>query len=419
MESKLEKGIFAVLEYIVAIFMVLECRSVYLYSIGREFYIMQILGISMIVLFLANLVSKKIKWQNITLNYKFILGLTVYNFIFVIVHKMMGNELVRFLYIFEAMFLMLYIYYKSDCENITRLLKKIVNVIIIISLISLFFYTFGSILDLIPTTGNFKITWGDFGNKEYVIDSYLDVHFNIQKIDVLGMNVYRNTGIFTEGPMFALNLVIALAVQLFVIKEKKWLKILIIVITIFTTLSTAGILGCILCGVLYLLGNQKIKELIKKTMNRKKKILICTLIVALVAVTTIGLLSKKMQTASYSTRIDDYIASILAWKDHIIFGNGIFNEQAIIQYMSETRSVNTGISNSIATTLANGGVYLATIYLYSFGAMIKNYKKSKDINMLFFFIVMIFLSITTVFQYTITMINIMAFSLAIYNKRSQ
>ena len=97
MESKLEKGIFAVLEYIVAIFMVLECRSVYLYSIGREFYIMQILGISMIVLFFANLVSKKIKWQNITLNYKFILALTVYNFIFAIVHKMMGSEYLKYI----------------------------------------------------------------------------------------------------------------------------------------------------------------------------------------------------------------------------------------------------------------------------------------------------------------------------------
>ncbi len=416
MISKIERNILGILEYIVAIFIVLECRSVYLYSVDSEFYIMQILGISMFCLFIAELLFKRIKIKDIISDYKFITLLAIYNFIFIIAIKMKINEIVRFLYIFEAMFLMLYIYYKANSKNIKNLLKKIVNVVVIISLISLFFYIFGTILNLIPTTGTFKMTWGDFGKKDYTIGSYFNVHFNVQSINVLGMNLYRNTGIFTEGPMFALNLIIALAIQLFILKEKKWLQTFIIVVTILTTISTAGILGCILCFVIYLVNNENIKKLIKKRINEKKTIVICILIIILIALTTISLLRQKMQTASYSTRLDDYKASILAWKDNIIFGNGIFNEQAIINYMSENRGINTGISNSLATTLAGGGIYLSLIYIYAYCAMIENYKRSKDISILCFFIVMIFLSITTVFQYTIMMINIMAFTIVIYHK---
>lgn len=416
MVDKIKDSILSILEYIVAIFIVLECRSVYLYSVNKEFYIMQILGIAMLCLFIANILFKKIKLKGILSDYKFILGLTIYNIIYIVAVRMKMTEIIRYLYIFEAMFLMLYIYYKENSKDTKLFLRKIVNVIVIISLISLFFYIFGTVLNIIPTTGTFKMTWGDFGKKEYSINSYFDIHFNIQRLSIWGLDIPRNTGIFTEGPMFALNILIALALQVFILKEKDWLKIFILVITLFTTFSTAGILGGILCFCCYLLCNKNIQEKIKKGINKKKTIIICITVVLLIVIVVGVLLRQKMKTASYSTRVDDYIASIFAWADNnIIFGNGIFNEQAIVNYMSTSRGVNTGVSNSIATTLAGGGVFLSVIYIYAFCTMIENYKKYKDVGILCFFIVMIYLSITTIFQYTIMMISIMALTIAIYH----
>lgn len=415
MVDKIENKILCILEYLVAIFIVLECRSVYLYSVDKEFYIMQILGIATFCLFVANILFKKIKIKDIILDYKFILGLTIYNIIYIIALKMKIAEIVRYLYIFEAMFLLLYLYYKENCKNVKILLRKIVNVVIVISLISLFFHIFGTLLNLIPKTGTFKMTWGDFGKREYSIASYFNMHFNIQSLNILGISIPRNTGIFTEGPMFALNIIIALAIQLFILKDKDWFKTFILAITLVTTLSTAGLIGGILCFVCYLLCNKNIQEKIKKSINKKRTIIICILFILIIVLAVVVLLKQKMQTASYSTRVDDYIASILAWGDHVIFGNGIFNEQAIINYMSDSRGVNTGVSNSIATTLAGGGVFILVIYLYAFGAMIENYKKHKDVGILCFFVIMIYLSITTVFQYTIMMINIMALTIAIYH----
>ena len=415
MIDKIGNKTLGVLEYLVAIFIVLECRSVYVYSVEKEFYIMQILGVVTFSLLLANLLFKRIKIKDIILDYKFILGLTIYNIIYIIALKMETKEIIRYLYIFEAMFLLLYVYYKENSENVKIILRKIVNVVMIISLISLFFYIFGTMLNLIHTTGIFRMTWGDFGKREYAIGTYFGIHFNVQVLNVFGIGIYRNTGIFTEGPMFALNIVIALALQLFILKEKNWIKISILVITLLTTVSTSGILGGILCFCCYLLSNTTIREKVKRSISKKRTIVICGLVVLLIAVVVVMLLKQKMQTASYSTRLDDYKASILAWKDNIIFGNGIFNEDSIIKYMSENRKINTGVSNSIATTLAGGGVFLSLIYIYAFCTMIENYKKYKDVGILCFFIVMIYLSITTVFQYTIMMINIMALTIAIYH----
>ncbi len=419
MVNKLEKSILTVLEYIVAIFLVLECRSVYLFSVDSEFYIMQILGISMFALFAVNIFFEKIKITDILKDYKFIIGLTVYNLIFAVAHRMHLAELVRYFYIFEALFLFLYVYYKSDKENIKSFFKKIVNVIVVIAIISLFFYIFGTILNLIPITNTFLTSWGDYGEESYVIHSYYNLHFNVQEMGVLGIRVFRNTGMFAEAPMYALNLLMALIIQKFILKERNWFKIIVLVITILTTLSTMGILGCIILGVLCLISNKKFIELIKKKVSKKTLILIFTVTAIIVVTVALALVVKKMQTSSFGTRVDDYIASVLAWKDRVIFGNGMLNEEAIIEYMSEDRAVNTGVSNSVATVLANGGVYLSLIYIYSFCALYKSYKKTKDIDLLFLLIMMLFLAITTVFQYTIMMINIMVFAIVTYKNTKE
>lgn len=414
MVNKLEKSILTVLEYIVAIFLVLECRSVYLFSVDSEFYIMQILGISMFALFAVNVFFEKIKITDILKDYKFIIGLTVYNLIFAVVHRMHIAELVRYFYIFEALFLFLYVYYKSNSENIKNFFKKIVNVIVVIALISLFFYIFGTIFNIIPITNTFLTSWGDFGEESYVIHSYYNLHFNVQEMNILGMKIFRNTGMFAEAPMYALNLLMALIIQKFILKERNWFKIIVLVITIFTTLSTMGILGCIIFGAICLISNKKFIEIIKKKVNKKILITIFTIVTICIITVATALVVKKMQTASFGTRVDDYIASVLAWKDRVLFGNGMLNEEAIINYMSKDRIVNTGVSNSVATILANGGIYLSLIYIYSFCALFKSYRKTKDMDLLYLLIMMLFLAVTTVFQYTIMMINIMVFGIVTY-----
>ena len=58
---------------------------------------------------------------------------------------------------------------------------------------------------------------------------------NRKNDQIRDIKITRNSGIFIESPMFAVNLVIALLVEIFVRKNHKKYRTIILVITIITT----------------------------------------------------------------------------------------------------------------------------------------------------------------------------------------
>lgn len=151
-------------------------------------------------------------------------------------------------------------------------------------------------------------------------------------------------------------------------------RIILILITILTSLSTTGILvSMAICFLRYIINKDKVK------MIKLLKILILPVVAVVIFLISYNIFNSKMETSSYSTRIDDYIASYKAFKDKPIIGNGFKNDDAIIKYMSSFRSNNEGLSNSFMVLLAQGGIYMFIIYFIPFintlYCSIKNKKK--------------------------------------------
>lgn len=134
----------------------------------------------------------------------------------------------------------------------------------------------------------------------------------------------------------------------------------------------------------------------------KSKILMVICLIILVF--TIGrfinnMLEIKSSTTSYSDRIDDYVAGYKAWMENPLIGNGYGNNEVIKKYMSSFRKNNIGFSNSIFRVLAQGGVYLFSLYIIPcFICLFRGIKQRNKIQCLLSFL-FIFLFITTSFPY--------------------
>ena len=64
--------------------------------------------------------------------------------------------------------------------------------------------------------------------------------------------IWRNTGIFNEGPMYNMVLCMALTIECFIRPIKSKVKICILIITIISTLTTTGQLFLLLLGGYFL-----------------------------------------------------------------------------------------------------------------------------------------------------------------------
>lgn len=124
----------------------------------------------------------------------------------------------------------------STGRNIVQFLQDISAVMVVQSAISLVFYAFGSCMGVIRPSGSVTVQWGGIR----VFNSYFGLYFSDNDSPYGILSCGRNTGIFTEAPMHAYMLVLALAVQLFVINELRLRSITIILVAIFTTYSTTG-----------------------------------------------------------------------------------------------------------------------------------------------------------------------------------
>ena len=233
--------------------------------------------------------------------------------------------------------------------------KVFVNVVSIVASISLFFWLFGSLLGFIKGVSTPYI-WA--GNNHTTVN-YFWLYFEniIQSTKILGRTVIRNTGIYAEAPGFSGYLIIALAIAIPAEKEKfpLWQKILLS-ITMFSTLSTKGIIAVMLLFALtYLFTNP--------SKSAQKFIFKCVFTIIIVAAVSIGifyLLEDKSNTHSFLVRMDDVQAEITTWKEHVLFGAGYQETEEIVQNFTLDRG--EGLSMGLTILLAQGGIYMIAFY---------------------------------------------------------
>ena len=417
------KGIIAFFEYLLAFFLVLECRSVYLYATRSEYYIMQSLFVVTIILLLLSFVAYRLRPSK--KDVAFILFIVIYIGMYCILSKAAISSTIRGIYTYAYMFVFFYYYFSLiKKENVKSFLNKVCVIIFGLSIVSLFFWIFGTVLNWIHPSNLFYMSWGDYGIREYKIDSYLNIHFDVQKLNLLEMKMYRNTGIFVEAPMFSLNLIIGLMINLFVNNTKLLsVKNIVLIICTITTFSTGGfvLLFIILCLYVYkYFKTNKSKNNDENDLNKRRKKFKYALFLPLILIIAFSIVlvvvNNKKSTASFSTRIDDYVICYKAWIDKPLLGYGFDNSEYVAKYMNENRKVNTGLSNSIGPILANGGIYMFVYYLLPLICAFGLYKRSKNINYLIIPLVLLALSIVTIYHTTIMCIMFMALAVMLYRK---
>lgn len=395
---KKRNRVYDILEFLLALFMILECRSVYMYStsfpINLQYIFLAVLGLNIVVRYYKVKKIKKIDIRNF-------FAILSYFGVFAVLN-VKSESLLQYVMMAGA-FLGLYLLNKTD-EAQYSILKKVTQIMTGIAVISLIMYFLGYALNLIKSTGVVSVNWGE----KHQIKSYFNVFFLAQKGRLFGgVTVQRNTGVFVEAPMYSLSLTIALAIELFLKREKINLKkVVILCITIVTTISSTGVIVMLIELVLKFLYNKKngqIKNLFK--------IVLLPVMVGIVAIVASNLIETKSTTDSYTARTDDYVSTLKAFIAKPFSGHGFGNTEAIVQYMSSKRIDNVGRSNSLQVVISEGGLYLFSIYILGIIESIKQSLKTKNFNILAFSSIMIILFVTTNFAYNYILLNFISIAL--------
>lgn len=400
-----KKNLNTILQYLLVFFVILDSRSVFSCfvdgNLGKIFTIFIV--VILLLIFLLN-TNYKFKKSAIT----FIFFYLIYIILFFVknVTNYQINFINNFLILFLLMFLVFCVY---DRKNIENLFKAYVNIMFLIAIISLMFFFFGSLTNILSTNVIKIIDWGG----KQVIGGYSYLHFNTQTTIMFNKVILRNTSIFVEGPMFALHLMFAMSLSLF-FKRKILNKYAVIFgITILSTLSITGFLFY-LFSLFY-----------KYTFFNKSRIKVIILPIIFLFFLGIGttFLNDKQSTNSYSIRSDDYSAGFKAFKDYPIFGSGFLNNNEAIKHMSSYRLYNTGLSNSFIIVLVHGGIYLTLFYLIPIFLNLKKliFSKNKNLFLIEIILLQLYLMFTSAYQYTSLMMLFLAFDyyLLIFYKNNE
>ena len=275
-------------------------------------------------------------------------------------------------------------------------LNYFINITFILGIISIFFWFFGSYLNLISPTSYVINNWSGGA----VVPNYYGLYFETQQINILDSYIIRNSGVFSEAPMWSLILSLALIFQELYLKNNIHKSIAISMI-ILSTFSTTGI---------YIIGLLVLYKLIVQV---KGWIRYFGLIIVPILIYGLSVIwENKAETSSANIRFDDYRAGFLAWKDNIILGSGFTNGiRAIEGYMDTTIRVNLGYSNSLFVILAQGGIVLFILYLLPMIVILVKRKYTYDMK--FFVILLIVILGTTIFVDTYIFAFIIGFMYSI------
>lgn len=411
----IKEKLISILEYLLAFCIVLDANTVWNYVYYSQYTWIY----TIIILYLLILLSIK----NIGKNKKrlFILGILLiimssYNVIFIMIN---GQNKGEFIIDFLVILIGFIIYSLSSINKYNRysILLKISNIIVVLSVISLIFYFGGSILKYFKPTDYIQFKWG--GARE--IPSYHNIYYETQKIFLNGKLFIRNTGIFTEAPMYGFSLSIALITELFFRKTRGiknliilFISIPILILTILTTLSTTAIgIMCVSIPVRILIS---IVENIKKS---KKIVLINIILLVLLAGAGLKLggyfLHNKIQNSahnkygSFDVRKDDIKVGYKVWKEYKLFGAGFDQYQYVQQQMNFIgREDDIGGSSGLMKVMPEGGLVLLGMYIIPFIlAMLYGIKK-RDLRVISVYIFVYILFIVTAIQYRYMMIYFLA-----------
>lgn len=245
-------------------------------------------------------------------------------------------------------------------KDISGVLDKYRRVILLIAVVSLFFWIFGSILSLINPTGEVYSIWSGTG-RNVLVKNYYNIYFQFQRANILSWTMYRNIAFWCEAPMAAFHFAFAFLIEILNKKRRSNGNILILIIAILSTFSMTGYVMAMFGIVMkYFIENPK-----KKVLKVVKTI---TIPVVLIIAGTVCYYIYEIKAFSGSglARFNDFVVGYKVWKNNFLFGVGYGNYDEIKNMMPMWRSTNTGFSNAITLILAYGGIYWGIGYIGAF-----------------------------------------------------
>ena len=336
-----------VLGYLLALFLILNNQTVFQNSISFNYHIYEITLLLIIVTTLYQIEKYGI-YEN---KFKSLLNLSFIYYVYLSIISIASvgvDQLVSF-WARYASLPFVFFYFSSNASYIVKieLFRKVVNVMVVISCISLFFWIFGSTFKMITPTGVALFEWGTVNE----VSSYFNIYFETQYVDWLGIDFFwRNTAIFVEGPMMSLTLIIA--ITLIYNFDDIWhiatWKKFILAFAIITSFSVTGYF--ILWGFVVL----------KLYRSKKFRAIMIVMLIPLSLYAIQVMMDMKQSTGSYSLREDDYYVGFITWLQNPIFGWG-FNNWEALQANMKGRA-NDGFSNSIFSVLTQGGILMGLMY---------------------------------------------------------
>lgn len=373
--------------FLIALSLILDCRPIW-GSITTSGNLRLFTFIGLIIgIFLSFISARNIQISKYAINIFFFLGI----YIFIYLMQPSNNLQLANGILIEVSFLSIYMYIIVFFEThvMSLVIRYYINLLVLISMVSLFFWIFGSILKIIKPTGLVLSTWGTQYGKATAVNSYYNIYFETQSLN----NIIRNSAIFTEPPMASLNFLIAFIFQILVNKNDKYhlVKEIILILGILSTMSSTGYIALLIIFLFRsIFGKYKNKEFLLPVI----------LILSVISVIVIHyLFISKLENASGQTRADDFKAGYEAWKLHPYMGSGL-NNNIYQNFMANWRRNNLGLSNTIMDVLVSGGIYMFVPYLISIIYSITVSLRKYDLDSIILVTIIVYLFITTIFTNT-------------------
>ena len=377
-----------IIEYAWAVLVVLDGNSVYHASAIKDYHLLELSLLMTLLLLMTVMYVYRIRpaWDQLLVA----VGAMIYVVIYLSVMQSQ-MAVTNYLYLMVGGLPSLYLLFSilHSRGMLLQLLRKIFDVVLVLAVISLYYWLFGVTLRFFPPNCSLPIKWGFLRQ----VVGYNGIHYAIQADTTFFPDqwVYRNSSLFAEAPMFNLWLDISLAGELFLKPRASKLRVTVLAITVVTTMSVTGIMFLALCVVLHVC-------LHYRQMERRQKMMVLAagfflLPVALSVMFSILIL--KSDTESYAMRLYDYVAGVRLWLDHPLFGSGYGDLTPLMKYAYSPNGV-MGFSNSLTAVLGTGGLWMALVFYVPHLAMLSP-RNTGDKKLVCFGVCDLFLFCTTLY----------------------
>lgn len=372
------------LEYVFVFLIIIECNSLFVNSVENgsdniEKYLNKIGYVISFLLCCYYFIKLKCKRIFFERSFPIVFFILIYAIFFYFVNvrftRFVKNEYITHFLLFLPLICILLKLKRFHSETFDLFLK-FSDIVCVLSFFSIIFYLSYTLYPENSLYDVLRTRWSGLGEVREINNYFNFCVLSPYDTRTFGdFTITRNYGWYPESPMFCIALVSSLFSELFFRNKVSFFRIFLLVITVFSSQATLGMILAVI-GISL------------KLLDSYRSFLSTKLIVTIVSVSLflcVLLFLNKMSTgtdtlSSYSVHIDDYRVSILAFLERPIVGWGYNSVGYIHNFMSSERlTSNIGLSNSVAVILAEGGIILGSFCMLPYAICLiqifnKNYK---------------------------------------------